>query len=865
MNQAAHANDGHVEGTSDRHLSPSTMILAPLLPIALAMGLGVLLDRTGEWPLMVYGGLCLVGLLVLAFRKRNPDQSLPASNCDQSKTIAWGQLCALMMFIAGLMAAWHRWSRQPAGNDVMHAATGSGQLVRMRGWISSELVANTPDHTEWRSQGLEMRTVFTLQAQALDQSTHWLPVSGLVRVGVGGLLPNLQVGQQIELIGLLRQMAQPLNPGSEYQAQYWRDRGIGSVMHVKNADGITLLADDESWSLTHGLSQLRCWIRKEIDRAYAPEISGLVKALLLGDQQAVPDEQSDGFRQTGVYHVLAVSGLHLVVLAGFVSLFFRVSSWQRRARWLGLTFFVILYALLTGAEPPVMRAAILVIALLSGRAWYRVPEPLNALALAWIVIGIWQPSDLARTGTQLSFLAVLLLYVFVTPQVQAWQRVPTDPLQRLIRDAEPWHHTLFRKLKTWLGLSFFSSLVLWIGTLPLILARFHLLSPIAIILGPPVILCTSLGLMANFAWLLLVLLNFPGTDGIASVAGFSLQASAKLVTWANDLTMGHWYVADVSELWLMLGYLGVLSVLIFYALHGKEQPRLGLIAVMGIWLLMGWLLAGPKATPGELRCTVLAVGHGQCAVVETAEGRVLLFDAGSLSGPELATHVIAPFLWSRGITRIDEILCSHADLDHYNAIPQLIDRFQIGQVSFNPSFAKRMQGSSPLLLSQLKQRGISIRTLSNGDRLQSGSLFVDVLHPPAEGPSGTENARSLVLSLTCQGRTLLFTGDLQEPGLSMVLRQPRRSVDILIAPHHGSPSSNTPDLAQWANPKLVISSEGRLPRRQADPYTLRGAMYWRTANEGAVIVIGNPEGLHAKTHWTAKQWSLESHDAKTVP
>src|SRR5205085_11054053 len=107
------------------------------------------------------------------------------------------------------------------------------------------------------------------------------------------------------------------------------------------------------------------------------------------------------------------------------------------------------------------------------------------------------------------------------------------------------------------------------------------------------------------------------------------------------------------------------------------------------WICIGLVTAGVVRHPDELRCTFLAVGHGGAIVLETSDGRTLLYDAGAIAGPDVTRRHIAPFLWSRGIRRLDEVFISHADLDHFNGLPDLLDYFTIGQVTCTPTFADR--------------------------------------------------------------------------------------------------------------------------------------------------------------------------------
>src|SRR5262249_14946762 len=145
---------------------------------------------------------------------------------------------------------------------------------------------------------------------------------------------------------------------------------------------------------------------------------------------------------------------------------------------------------------------------------------------------------------------------------------------------------------------------------------------------------------------------------------------------------------------------------------------------------------------------------------------------------------------------------------------------------------------------------------SAGDHFQYGEIVLDVLHPPIEGPEGNENARSMVLLLRHANRTILFTGDLEKQGLTDVLAKRAPKIDILMAPHHGSRSSNTPELARWAAPQIVISCQEtpRGPVRWTESFVAEGAHCLLTSLEGAVTIRSSGEMLTVETRLTHQRF-----------
>jgi competence protein ComEC len=233
-------------------------------------------------------------------------------------------------------------------------------------------------------------------------------------------------------------------------------------------------------------------------------------------------------------------------------------------------------------------------------------------------------------------------------------------------------------------------------------------------------------------------------------------------------------------------------------------------------------------------------------VLETPDGRVLLYDAGSMAGPDAVRRIVAPFLWDRGIGRIDELFLSHADLDHFNGLVELLRRFPIGQVTMTPSFATKPTHEVADVLLALRDRRVPSRVAAAGDRFTAGAVTFDVLHPPRDGPDGSENERSLVLHVKHGGHTFLFTGDLEKAGAARVLGLPPTACDVLMAPHHGSRAALPAAVVTWCQPAFVVVSRGNRGESAVRSGDAGPAPVWDTWTAGAVTVRSNPTGLTAE-------------------
>lgn len=443
---------------------------APLVPLALAMTLGIVFDRV--IPIPVAASLLAVPAFLLAW--------LLARSGNQ---ISLG-LVFLLSAVAAAGAARHRLflDGSQSADNISRFADAEPQPVLVRGTVNSDpIIPKLPPRDPLRAFPETASTRLTLQASRLTVHGGWEPVSGIVQVTVAGRLENILQGAEVEIAGLLSTPSGPSNPGEFDYAAYLRDQGIGAVLRVRNSQAVTLLREGNPAFISGWLSWLGAWYKQVLDRTLPAEQAVIARALLLGDGTAMTGAEWDKYLNTGVIHVLAISGQHLVVLGSFAWLVLRILGVSRRRGALAVACFLFGYAILVGARPPVMRAAWTVLAIAGGMLLARPVMPANSFALAWILVAAINPTDVFNSGCLLSFLAVAVLFWGTS----GWQRQP-DPLEQLADESRP---AWLRGLR-WLGrivlVSYAINLAVWLAVTPLVAQRFHVVSPVALLIGPPI-------------------------------------------------------------------------------------------------------------------------------------------------------------------------------------------------------------------------------------------------------------------------------------------------------------------------------------------------------------------------------------------
>ncbi|HTN75518.1 MAG TPA: MBL fold metallo-hydrolase, partial [Pirellulaceae bacterium] len=265
----------------------------------------------------------------------------------------------------------------------------------------------------------------------------------------------------------------------------------------------------------------------------------------------------------------------------------------------------------------------------------------------------------------------------------------------------------------------------------------------------------------------------------------------------------------------------------------------------------------------ELTTTFVSVGHGTSVLCEFKNGRTLLYDAGHMGAPGGAANSISAVLWSRGITKLDAVVLSHADADHYNALPELLKRFDVEVIYTSPLMFAELPPGVQALHDAITKHAVPIKIVHHGSQLSLGEgINAEVLHPPAQDFIGSDNASSIVLALTVQNQRVLLPGDLETTGLLDVFRTKLLPCAVVMAPHHGSVRSNPRGFAAWSKPAWVVisGSRSRDATEVVDAYRSAGADVLQTAHDGAIRFVMHQGKMRVET-WEADHWLERRHHA----
>ena len=395
---------------------------------------------------------------------------------------------------------------------------------------------------------------------------------------------------------------------------------------------------------------------------------------------------------------------------------------------------------------------------------------------------------------------------------------------------------------------FWASALVWFVTAPRIAEAYHLMTPVAIPLNLLIWLPLALSLFAGIAMLVCEPFAPPLAFMFGAICEFQLELLRSTVVRASKLPAAyHWCVGP--------GVVAGALFLVCLVLAACNRPwRHFWCAVAAIAFACGeyrYVAQRLVDTSQQVRCSVLALGHGCCVVAELPNGETWMYDAGRLRNHDRGVDIVSRFLWQRGITRLDRVFLSHADLDHFSLVPELCRRFQTHTIHYAAATPPQSSAGWLALIRAAKSRGVRLEPVASGDIIKSTEgVTAYVLHPSADA-RGSDNARSLVLALRAYGRELLLPGDLEGEGLQAVLEQPPRNSDAVLAPHHGSIGSRPYDFLAWCSAPVVAISGGNVSAREQYLHSVRGLgrpCVLHTAVHGCVtIAFGADGGFRLRT------------------
>jgi len=676
------------------------------------------------------------------------------------------------------------------------------------------------------------------------------------------------------------------NPAGQDYGVWLKRKSIYAKAYTKE----TITLDHHSSQNPLRPTYIRERIRRGIHNTFSEPSAGLLKSLLLGDRTTLDQDIKESFRKTGTFHFMAISGLHLGILALGLAWLLKWCGFPLRIRAVIIILFSCAFAVLVGFKAPIMRATVMISVYQGAIIFLRKQDTLNTLSLASLIILIIDPFQLFDIGFQLSFIAVLGI-VYLTPEISRIllfleTRYKPKSYVSILFDRYPEYlpfylrtgRKLWRMINSYIFTSITISLAAWIVTAPLLMYYFGSAAPVALLLN--IVLFPLIVTLLGIGFILLPFLYFAlDIPLLSELFNFLLRGTEKLMALLGEIpgaVLQGWIVSPEKLFFLYIWIFLWITVrrhrkkiknsTSSFLKHTLTLSRLKYLP-FHLLLLCICLLSGELLWPKHTEVVMLDVGHGLCTVVHTASGRTIVYDCGSMSLRSPAQSILAPYLRSRGVRKIDVIIISHANRDHYSGVEELTTLFPTDYILVSTAGIKVFQKRG--LSKKFIQNGAKILALDAGDKIQGiEDTAIEFLHPFGNKPimrkSYSLNDSSLIAKCTfksksssltlksCGGKSMnikvdqewsiLLTGDIEEKGLRELFLQYKNTdilrCDILQVPHHGSNNKLTQKLQEIVQAKAALVSSSKIfhTNKTKSQYSKMGVQVFHSGYNGAVIM-----------------------------
>lgn len=633
---------------------------------------------------------------------------------------------------------------------------------------------------------------------------------------------KFEVGDRVILSGELKEPKKNTNPKLFNYRLYLQTKGIYTTITVKEYVIHKKSGKNLSWFENKKLN-FRQNVELTCDTYLEEENSSIMKAILLGESSYLEKEEYNKFKDLGLSHIMAVSGLHIGIISIFLITLFAYLGVERKINTILTLMIIWFYGFLIGYPPSVLRALIMFTLLFYSRVIFKRYDSLNTLFIAMFIILIINPLWLFDVGFQLSFIATFSIS-YLTPIFR--------------RKFYPYNKRLMTSL--------YGILSVQIGLAPILIYYFNSISIISILGNFILIPILSKSVVLGFLLIMFSKLGKIPSLFIGKVLNILLSINNFISEGIYGLPLGKFRFFSPSIMEIILYYFIVFSIFKIIELDKFDNlTNKAIIFYLILCILFSSLL---PLMESEIMIYFIDVGQGDCILIEEGNKFYLIDTGGKLFGDfDIGENILLPYLVKEGIFRLDGVFISHFHDDHCKSLPLLMENIEVKKVFIG--YENKDNKLYNKIVTTSKRESVPIYKLYKKDKVFiNKNSYIEVLSPSEEFLSqnmDNENNLSMVVMLRSFGRKALFTGDIEEAAEMHFLENRNKKkgkIDFLKVPHHGSDTSSTEEFIDFLQPDYAFiqlgenNSFGHPSEEVLERYDRKNTEVFRTDESGLITL-----------------------------
>ena len=635
-----------------------------------------------------------------------------------------------------------------------------------------------------------------------------------------------EYGDVLKIKGKLEKPIRQKNFGEfDYELYLAREK-IFTYLNIWQEKDIQKIGEDDSNFLVSFSLSARDKIKEITKQTLPPPYNYLLVGMLLGEKSFIPPHLKEVFAEAGIMHILAVSGLHVGIIAMALLAFLSILRLPKKLKLLTLILILLIYASITGFRPSVLRATIMFILLIGGKLINRSRNLNISLFFAAFLILLSNPLILYDAGFLLSFIVTFSI-INISPILQE----------------------LFSKIVVWIKNPLAVSTAAWIGIFPLSAYFFSKVSIISIVSNIFIIPLTGIAVILGFVTFFIGLVSISLAGVIANINYLILNLITLIAKSFSLLPFAFIYVAKPSIMVIALYYLTVFLIIeIFYkkTLSHKIKKKAALIIIPVVLLIIIIQVFYPA---GHLKVNFINVGEGDCILIEAPNKINILIDGGGTPQGDfdVGSKIVIPYLRRKGINKINLLVLTHPHLDHLEGLLPVIKEFKVDMVLDSGLICDSSEYKE--FISLIQKKDIPYHQAKAGDNfIFNNNLEIFLLNPLYDSDFYDEsdfNNASIVVKLFYKNADFLFTGDIEEAAeKKLLIWQNILQSDILKVGHHGSATSTNLEFLDKVDPSIAVITVGKNhfghpSQKIIERLEDKNIQIYRTDEDGTIIIRTN--------------------------